>query len=100
MQHHAADELDVEWPHTQCAPRRLPRHGESLRQQVLKCLTAGDAFAVFDCLLRQFAVAEALQAFLEGVDAPDEFRHLAQQALISAAEHSGYEVSHSGLLDW
>ncbi len=45
VQHHAADELDVEWPHADAALRRLAHGREGLRQQIVEFFAGREASA-------------------------------------------------------
>jgi hypothetical protein len=98
VQHHPTDQLDVEWPHAQGPHRSLSCDGKCFRQYLIKRLTIRNALLEFSGFAGQLVVTECLQALFERVDTIDSFRVLLEQPLISAAENSGYETRHRGLL--
>jgi len=71
MQHHAADQLDVEMALAERALGRLPHRGESRNQNVVEGLAVGELFAEFGGARLQRLVREGRDLRLERVDGVD-----------------------------
>ena len=71
VQHHAADELDVEVPHVQHATASLPHHGECVRNQIVERLTVGEARAELGSLPAKFLIGESFDFRFLRVDGGD-----------------------------
>ncbi len=71
MQHHAADQLDVEVAHPERAPARLTREREALVHQGVERLAVRGALAELVELLADLLVLEQLHLGLETVDPVD-----------------------------
>ncbi len=61
VQHNAADELHIEWPHAQCAAGGLPHGGKGLGQQIIQRLAILMTLAELLCLLGQLFVRQILK---------------------------------------
>jgi hypothetical protein len=94
VQHHPADELDVEVPQAQRAARSLADRGEGLGQQSLQVLAASQPLAELRGLALELVVAQRLERFFERVRAGDTFVVAAQKPLIAAAEQLGKPIGH------
>ena len=71
VEHHPADQLDVEVTHAHRAPAGLAHEREALVQQVVEALAAPGALAQLVGGLAQLSVGVVLQLGLEGVDPSD-----------------------------
>ena len=71
MQHHPADQLDVEVAHFQDALARFAADREGLRQELVERLAAGDALAEFTRFGAQLIVRQLLDLRLERIDRRD-----------------------------
>ena len=87
VEHHAADELDVEMAHAERAPGRLAHHREGLGEQVVEPAPALQALAELRGLGLQRGIVEPLDLGLEGVDPVDGAAHPTQHPLVAAAEN-------------
>ncbi len=96
VQHHAADELHVEVPQAERAPRRLANHRKCLGQQVVQHLARGQLLAELAGLVGKVGVGERLQRGLEGVYLPDDTVVLADEPLVAATKDSGKPIGHWG----
>ena len=68
VEHHAADELDIEVAHVQHPLARLARHGEGLRQQIVQLGPVGQALPELVGLATQLGVVQRLDLGLQGID--------------------------------
>ena len=93
MQHHAADQLDVEVAHPHVAPARLADDREALREQVVERLAAARAAAQLVHALAQLLVAIELELGLECVDHGDPLL-VAAELLRLADVQRALEKSH------
>ena len=97
MQHHAAEQLDVEVAHPEGAHTRLADHGERLGQQVVEGFPGAEALAEFVRLGAQRVIGQRLDRRLERIDALDVATVGLEQALVAAAEYRGEELGdHAG----
>ena len=71
MQHHAADQLDVEMAHAERALARLTAEREGLGHEVVERLALAGALAQLIGLLEDLVVLEQLHLGLDCVDALD-----------------------------
>jgi hypothetical protein len=94
VQHHAADQLDVEVPHPKRAARSLADRGECVGQQILQVLAAGQPLAELRGLALELLVAQRLERFFERVGAGDALVIAAQEPLIAATEQLGKPIGH------
>ena len=94
VQHHAADQLDVEVAHLERADRGFAHGRERLRQQVVQRLAVGDALPETPGLGAQILVGHGLHARLEGVDPVHDRLHPLDFAVVLAAEHLGQKAEH------
>ncbi len=98
VQHHAADELDVEMAHVEHAPAGLAHDGERLRQHLIERRAAGHAVAELDGLRAQPGVIEAAHRALELVDARDDRPKPFQFPFVLRADDLGEQrVDHAGV---
>ena len=86
VQDHAAHQLDVEMPHVEIAAARLARSGERLDQKVFERLARGLRCREFLRLGPQLIGRERLHRRLELVDLGHRRPHMADSALVGAAE--------------
>ena len=94
MQHHATNELHIEWPQSQRPRGRLPGDSKRFWQQLIQRLPVGDALLEFGRLAGKILVAEGLQALFKLSDLSYVLLVLLHQPLVSAAKDSGYEIRH------
>ena len=95
MEHHAADQLDVEVAHAHVAPAGLADDREALRQQVVERLAVARAGAQLVEPLAQLLVAVELELGLEGVDRGDALL-VAPELLGLADVQRALENAHAG----
>ena len=100
VQHHAAEELDVEVPHVQHAPSGLAHDPEGLRQQIVQRLATLEPLAEFRRPFAQRRVRELAYARLELVDAGHERTQLLQLTLVLRADDLGQEGIDHGDIGW
>ena len=81
VQHHAADQLDVEVPLPEDAARRLPHRRESRDEQVLEAFAGGSGLAKGHRPPGEFGIGEFSHFGLERVDRRD-FRPIALETAI------------------
>src|SRR5262245_9511444 len=100
MEHHAADQLDVEMPLADRPSRSLAGERESLREQTIQGLAVPGAFAKLLGLRLQLCVLEQLHLGLDPVDRLDaplmllELLRLAHpQGAVDQSSGHGSEVS-------
>ena len=87
MQHHAADQLDVEVAHAEFALAGFADDRKGLRHQVIKRLAGGVTLAELVRLGAQLLVAQDLDGGLERIDALDRLSVLFDQPVVAAAEN-------------
>ena len=98
VQHHPADQLDVEVAHLQDPLAGLADDGERLGEQRVERFAALDALPERGGLRLQLVVGQRGDRRLEGVDLPDGLRVLLQQAFVAAAEDAGEDIgNHRGV---
>lgn len=73
MQAHAANELDIEMTHAKDTAGTFTYNRESLRQDILECLTIGKAFAECIRIARQLIISQALHLWLQCIDFLNHF---------------------------
>ena len=93
MQRDATDQLHVKVPHAERAQRRLAHHGERLRQQVIQRGALFQARAELVRLGAQRLVGEGLDLVLKLVRGAHVAPVAAHDALVTAAENAGEELS-------
>ena len=86
VQHHAADQLDVEMAHVEHAAAGFADHGEGLDQQVVERGALGDPFFEFDGLGGEVDIGQLAHLRLEIVDGGHRGPHLFDLALSFGAE--------------
>ena len=86
VQHHAADQLDVEVAHVEHAPARLADDRERLRQEVVERLAVGEARLELRGLATQLFVGEFLDLRLFSVDGGDLRAQALQVTLVLRAD--------------
>ena len=96
MQDHAADQLHVEVPQAERAPRRLAYCREGFGEDVVHGLAGGQLLAELARLVGEVGVAERLHCRLEGVHLPDETIVLTDEPLVATAENAGEPIGHGG----
>ena len=96
MQHHAADQLDVEVAHAERAPAGLAAEREGLVEQVVERLAVAGALAQLVGLLAQLVVLEQLHLGLDGVDALDALLVVLELARLAHAQGAVYEFAGHG----
>jgi hypothetical protein len=89
VQHHAADQLDVEVPHVEHPPAGLPNHREGFDHQIVERSPARQFFPEFNSFGRQIDVGKLLHRGLEIVHCGDNRTHRLDLALVSGAEDFG-----------
>ena len=89
MQHHAADELDVERAHADGAARRLAGDREGLDQDVVEGGARRQLLLELRRLAAQLGVAQGLDAGLDLVDGGDLGEEPLDVTLVLAAEYFG-----------
>jgi hypothetical protein len=87
VQHHPAEELDVEVAHVQRAAAGLAHHGEGLQQQVVEGRPLGQALAELRGHPPELRVAHRLELWLELVDLRHGGLHLLQLPGVFGADH-------------
>ena len=91
MQHHAADELDVEVPHAQHAAAGFADERERVGQQVVERFALVGAAAEIVAALAQAGVGERRQGALALADGGDEGTQALELALVLRADDFGEE---------
>ncbi len=91
MQHHAADELDVEVPHAQHAAAGFADEREGVGQQIVERLALVGAAAEIVAALAQAGVGERRQGALAFADGGDEGTQALELALVLRADDFGEE---------
>ena len=86
VEHHAADQLDVEVAHVERAPAGLAAERERLVQQVVERLAVAGPLAQLVGLLAQLVVLEQLHLGLERVDARDALLVVLELARLAHAQ--------------
>ena len=86
VQHHAADELDVEVAHAVHPLASLAHHGEGFGQQRVERLAVGHALAELRGLAAQRLVGQRGDLGLEGVDLAHGVHVLADEAVVATTE--------------
>ena len=94
VQHHAADELDVEVAHAERALGRLPHHGEGFFEQLVDGLAGGEPLAELRGLGLQLRVAERRHLRLQGVDRRHAIAHHFDLAVVGGAEKLSEQRQH------
>ena len=89
MQHHAADQLDVEMPHVENAAAGFADHGEGFDQQIVERRALRQSFFEFNRFRGQIDVGELLHRRFEIVDCGDDRTHRLDLALVLGAEYFG-----------
>ena len=90
VQHHAADELDVEVPHVEHAAAGFADDGERFGQQVVERLALATRAAELGGLARAAAASESgVDAALEFADCRDERTQTFELALVLRADDFG-----------
>src|SRR5262249_54623907 len=89
----APDQLHLEVPHPQGAPRRLAYHREGLRQQLIERRALLHACAKLLGLAAQRLIAQLLDLRLELVGGSHGAAMAAHHALVSAAENAGEKLA-------
>ncbi len=92
MQHHAAEQLDVEVTHGEHAPGGFAADRERLGKQVFQGLTVRQALAEFFGLAGKLLVGQRRYRGLEGVDRLDGLAIASQEPLVATAEDLGQET--------
>jgi hypothetical protein len=86
VEHHPADQLDVEVAHAQRAFGRLADAGEGLREQIVEVLALVEARAELLGLGAQGLVGEGGDLVFEGVDLLDALVHALESATLARAQ--------------
>ena len=101
VQHHAADQLDVEVAHVEDAPAGFADYREGFDQQVVEGGALGEFFLEFDGLGGEIDVGECLELRFEVVDGGDDRPHGLDFALVLGAKNFGqYCVNHREVSLW
>ena len=87
MQHHAADQLNVEMTHAERPLARFTHDGEGLGQQIVERLSLGEAPPELVGLGAQRVVGERGDFAFERIDPAHDGRILLDQPVIAAAEY-------------
>ncbi len=98
VQHHAADQLHVEWPHAERTVCCFAHYGESLGQQLLQRFAIRHPALEFLGPGAQARIVERLDALLQCIDLLDSPAVLPQQPLVSATEDAGQKIGQLVLL--
>ena len=92
VEHHAADQLDIEVAHLQDALAALTNNGEGLGQDRGERLATGDAQFEFFGLGSQRSVVEILELRLQRIDLLHNTAVALEQALVTATENLGEKL--------
>ena len=95
VQHHSADQLDVEMAHLQRPLAGLANDGEGLRQNGVERLAVRDTLLELHRLRFQGLVAERRDLGFERVDLAHRRPELLEQSLVAAAEDAGEDIDHN-----
>jgi hypothetical protein len=102
VQGDSADQLHVEVPHAEHAPRGLAHERKRFRQQRIQVFSLGVAPLELVGLGAQGVVGQRRQRRLERVGGRHERPIALEQPLIAAAEHADHEIrdgaEHAGIL--
>ena len=97
VQHHSADQLDVEMAHVQGAAAGFARDGERLDQYIVERGALREFFLEFDGLMGELLVGELLDGGFQIVDRGYQRPHRLDLACVPRAENLGEDsVKHSG----
>ena len=91
VQHHAADQLDVEMAHVEDAAAGFADHGEGFDQQVVEGGALGDFFFEFDGLGGQVDIRQLAHGGFEVADGGHRGQHRLDLALVFGAEYFGQD---------
>ena len=86
VQHHAADELDVEGPHAEHAARGLAHGGEGRHQEIVERGAVGDIGAELVGAGGKLGVGKRLELVLHGVDRLDPWPRRLDAAIVGGTE--------------
>jgi hypothetical protein len=95
VQRQAADQLHVEMPQAELAPRSLPHQRERLGNQGIERCTAGNPSLELECLLGEVIVPKCLHFGLEEIGVGHPAAQLFDEALITAAENLRQKLPHA-----
>ena len=87
-----ADQLDIEMPHLQDTPTRLPDNRKGLGQQGVGRLAFFKAFAELDGLGPQRGIVQCLQVWLERIDLLDRLEHALDDPVVTTTEYLPNEL--------
>lgn len=87
VQHHAADQLNVEMAHLQCATGGLTHQRKGFRQEIIKRLARTNPLAQTRCLRLEVCVRHGLDAIFECGNALDLLAKTANQTIVATAKN-------------
>ena len=87
VEYHPTDQLHIEVTHLQRAPGCLPDYCKRFDQKLLDSFALSRALAEFPGFCLEFLIGQRLKRWLEGINLVRLSTHLAQKALIAAAEN-------------
>ncbi len=91
MQHHTADQLNVEVTHFVHALTGFAANGKGFRQQTVECFTFGKTRFEFRRFCLQCRIRQGFHLWFQCVDLTHGFLVLLQEPLVTAAEYLGQE---------
>ena len=96
VQHHAADQLDVEVTHAEHTAGGFTDGGERFRQQLLQCFALLQTLTVLGGLRLQFLIGQCLELRFHRIDLFYNFAQSLERSVVPAADNLGEQCANHG----